>query len=99
MSSYYNRATPPRGVERGIFCDFYCVSDKISFEIEYDDPKDLFFDIRGMGETNAMRERSRRPLHKKVLQDTLNFYKKNETTLLDNMSFFKIKVNYLENIT
>ena len=55
----------------------YCVSDKISYEIEYDDPKELFFDIRGMGETNAMRERSRKPLQKKVLRDALDFYKKN----------------------
>ena len=59
----------------------YCVSDKISYVIEYDDPKELFFDIRGMGETNAMRERSRRPLHKKVLRDALNFYKKNFASL------------------
>ena len=59
----------------------YCVSDKISYEIAYDDPKELFFDIRGMGETNAMRERSRRPLQKKVLRDALNFYKKNFASL------------------
>ena len=59
----------------------YCVSDKISYVIEYDDPKELFFDIRGMGETNAMRERSRRPLQKSVLRDALNFYKKNFSSL------------------
>ena len=55
----------------------FCVSDKLSYVIEYDDPKHLLLDIRGMGETNAMRERSRKPLQKKVLRDALDFYKKN----------------------
>ncbi len=55
----------------------YCVSDKLSYLIEYNDPMDLLRDIRGMGETNVMIERSRRTLPKKVLMDVINYYRDN----------------------
>ena len=55
----------------------YCVSDKLNYSVDYADPMDLLRDLRGMGETNAMIERSRRFLPKGVLLDAMDHYKRN----------------------
>ena len=41
----------------------------------------LLSDIRGMGETNAMIERSRRTLPKRVLYYAMEYYRENYKTL------------------
>ena len=55
----------------------FCVSDKIHLEIKYENPLDLIFDLRCMGETNCLIERNKRILTKNFLSDVINFYKKN----------------------
>ena len=65
----------------------YCVSDKLNYTVDYSDPMDLLFDIRGMGETNAMIERSRRPLPKRVLSYAMEYYMGNYKTLNKNNKY------------
>ena len=55
----------------------FCVSDKLHFEIEYDNPLNLIKDLKSIGETNGLLNRNKKILTKKFLNDVLNFYKKN----------------------
>ncbi len=53
------------------------VVDKNNFEVLYDNPIKLFYDLRGMGETNIMIQRRRTMLKRKTLNSVLDFYLKN----------------------
>ena len=55
----------------------FCVSDKLHFEIEYEDPWDLIIDLKSIGETNCLLKRSKRILTKNFLNDFLDYYKTN----------------------
>ena len=55
----------------------FCVTDKLHFEIEYNNPWNLINDLKRMGETNCMLNRSKRILTKNFLKDVLGFYEKN----------------------
>ena len=55
----------------------YSVSDKLHFEIEYQDPWDLIIDLKSIGETNCLLKRSKRRLTKFFLNDLLSYYKNN----------------------
>ncbi len=55
----------------------FCVTDKLHFEIQYQDPWDLIIDLKSIGETNCLLKRSKRTLNKNFLKDFLYFYKKN----------------------
>ena len=65
----------------------HCVSDKLNYTVDYSDPMNLLSDIRGMGETNAMIERSRRPLPKRVLSHAMEYYRENYKTLKKNNKY------------
>ena len=52
------------------------VVDKNNFEVLYDDPIKLFYDLRGMGETNIMLERRRNMLRRKTFFSVLDIYSK-----------------------
>ena len=62
----------------------FCVTDKLHFEIEYDNPMHLIYDLKRIGETNSLLNRNKKILTKSFLTDVLSFYKKN---------FFSKKLN------
>ena len=55
----------------------FSVTDKLHFEIEYDNPMHLIHDIKRIGETNSLLNRNKKILTKSFLKDVLNFYQKN----------------------
>ena len=55
----------------------FCVTDKLHFEIEYDNPMHLIHDLKRIGETNCLLNRNKKILTKSFLTDVLSFYKKN----------------------
>ncbi|PPR78583.1 MAG: hypothetical protein CFH01_00918, partial [Alphaproteobacteria bacterium MarineAlpha2_Bin1] len=54
-----------------------CVSDLDKIEIKYNNPIDLFYELRSMGETNLMLDRQKSFLRKDVLKKTMEIYVKN----------------------
>tara|TARA_B100001057_G_scaffold486070_1_gene566647 strand:+ start:67 stop:828 length:762 start_codon:yes stop_codon:yes gene_type:complete len=63
----------------------FCVTDKLHFEIDYQDPWDLIIDLKNIGETNCLLKRNKRILTKNFLNDFLNYYKKNfSSSKIDN---------------
>ena len=69
----------------------FCVTDKLHFEIEYQDPWDLIIDLKSIGETNCLIKRSKRTLTKIFLKDVINFYKNNfSSSKIHNLSLIHI---------
>ena len=64
-----------------------CVVDRDIIKVDYNRLLDLFFDIKKMGETNAIRERRKSLTPKNLLQEVEKFYLKNYSSKnLDNFS-------------
>lgn len=54
-----------------------CVSDLDRIEIKYDNPMDLLYELRSMGETNTLLEREKNFLRKDILKKTMEIYTNN----------------------
>tara|TARA_A100001011_G_scaffold303220_2_gene317143 strand:+ start:311 stop:1072 length:762 start_codon:yes stop_codon:yes gene_type:complete len=55
----------------------FCVSDKLHYEVQYENPLDLITDLKSIGETNCLLKRNKRVLTKFFLDDVLNYYQTN----------------------
>lgn len=50
------------------------VADNLTQHVDYESPLSLFRDLRAMGETNALADRHRKPMSRKLLEEAFRVY-------------------------